>query len=152
MDWLFTTEEGICHVRVAGILVRDGKLLVQNDGASYAIPGGHLRFGETTEEALIREFQEEMGISIVCGRLLWTEENFWRWGIRDAHNLGYYYLVEFPEDCDIPQAGAVMKDNSGVFFDWLSVDTLDKVTIYPEFLRTELHRLDGPRKHFIRRT
>lgn len=90
MDWLFTTEEGICHVRVAGILVRDGKLLVQNDGASYAIPGGHLRFGETTEEALIREFQEEMGISIVCGRLLWTEENFWRWGSRDAHNLGYY--------------------------------------------------------------
>lgn len=152
MDWLFTTEEGICHVRVAGILVRDGKLLVQNGGASYAIPGGHLRFGETTEEALIREFQEEMGISIVCGRLLWTEENFWRWGIRDAHNLGYYYLVEFPADCDIPQAGAVMKDNSGVSFDWLSVDTLDKVTIYPEFLKTELHRLDGPRKHFIRRT
>ncbi len=151
MDWRFTTEEGICHVRVAGILVREGRLLVQNDGSAYAIPGGHLRFGETTEEALLREFQEEMGIDIVCRRLLWTEENFWQWGAKKTHNLGYYYLVELSEGCTAPKAGARMKDNSSVCFDWLPTDSLDGGTIYPEFLKTELCRLDGPPKHFIRR-
>lgn len=151
MDWLFTTEEGICHARVAGVCLQDGRLLVQNDGSSCAIPGGHLRFGETTEEALIREFQEEMGIKIVCKRLLWTEENFWHWRDKKAHNLGYYYLIQLPEGCVGPKAGTLMKDNGNIFFDWLPICELDRVEIYPEFLKTELHQLDGPPKHFVRR-
>lgn len=151
MDWLFQAEEGICHVRVAGILIRDGKLLVQRDSSgAYALPGGHLRFGETTAEALAREFREELDIGITCERLLWTEENFWCWGDKDAHNLCYYYLINLPEGNALPEPGALMKDNSSVVFDWLPVDGLDGIEIYPEFLKTELSQLDGPPKHFVR--
>lgn len=43
-DWLFRDETTVCNVRVAGVLLRDGKLLVQRDknGAEYALPGGHV--------------------------------------------------------------------------------------------------------------
>lgn len=151
MDWLFKTDEGIFHVRVAGILVVDGKLLIQRDASgACAIPGGHLRFGETTTEALAREFREELDMDIICDRLLWTEENFWRWGGTDAHNLCYYYLVSLPVGAALPEPGALMKDNSSIVFDWLPVGELDGVEIYPEFLKTELSQLDGPPKHFVR--
>ena len=152
MDWLFTTGEGICHVCVAGVLLMGGKLLIQRSGErECALPGGHLRFGETTQEALAREFREEMGLDIVCDRLLWTEENFWRWGNKDAHNLGYYYLIRLPKNSNVPQSGALMRDNSRVCFDWLPIDKLTEIVLYPTFLKTEIQRLDGPPKHFVRR-
>ena len=151
MDWLFTTENGICHVRVAGILLKDNRLLVQRDQEQvYALPGGHLGFGETTAEALKREFQEEMGLDILCERLLWTEENFWRWDGKDAHNLGYYYLIQLPEGFPAPKPGTPMKDNGNIRFDWLPIDRLEDVVLYPDFLKTEIFCLDGPPKHFIR--
>ena len=75
-DWLFTSEEYICDVRTVGVLINDGKILVQRDlnGNEYALPGGHIRIGETLETGLIREFKEETGADIKCSRLLWSEE------------------------------------------------------------------------------
>ncbi len=54
-DILFKTESFVFSYRIAGILIRDGKILLQrprnNDG--YSIPGGHVSFGETSDKALI---------------------------------------------------------------------------------------------------
>ena len=56
-DWIFRTDEYICDLRTVGVLVRDGKLLVQRDrdGSEYALPGGHVKIGETTADGLVRE-------------------------------------------------------------------------------------------------
>ena len=37
------------------VLVRDGKLLVQRDrdGSEYALPGGHIKIGETTVDGIV---------------------------------------------------------------------------------------------------
>lgn len=50
MDWLFKVDNTICDLRVAGILIKDNKIVVQRDksGDEYAIPGGHIKIGETT--------------------------------------------------------------------------------------------------------
>ena len=73
-DWLFRTDEYICDLRTVGVLVRDGKLLVQRDrdGSEYALPGGHVKIGETTADGLVREYKEETGADIKVGKLLWT--------------------------------------------------------------------------------
>ena len=59
-DWIFRTDEYICDLRTVGILVRDGKLLVQRDrdGSEYALPGGHVKIGETTADGLVREYKD----------------------------------------------------------------------------------------------
>ena len=56
-DWIFRTDEYICDLRTVGVLVRDGKLLVQRDrdGSEYALPGGHIRIGETTADGLVHK-------------------------------------------------------------------------------------------------
>lgn len=70
-DILFHTTDYIFSYRVGGILLQDNKILLQkpqNEG--YSIIGGHVAFGETTEETLRREFKEELGADIVVNNLL----------------------------------------------------------------------------------
>ena len=151
MDWLFEREQRICHLRVTGLLLRGDHLLAQRSDNVYALPGGHLRFGETTEETLIREYREETGAEIVCDRLLWTEEHFWDWGGKPAHNIGFYYLIHLADHRAIPDGFRPMRDNPGVEIGWVAIDDLPKLCIYPTFLAEEIHHLDEAPKHFIRR-
>lgn len=61
-DWLFATDEYICDLRTVAVLVEDNKILVQREknGNEYALPGGHVKIGETLEKGLIRETMEEI--------------------------------------------------------------------------------------------
>ena len=76
-DILFKADDYIFDVRTVGVLVKDGKILVQRDkdGNEYALPGGHIKLGETTADGLVREYKEETGADIRPGRLLWIENS-----------------------------------------------------------------------------
>lgn len=155
VDILFNSDDYIFDVRTAGVLIRNGKLLVQRErnGCEYALPGGHVQLGETTADALVREYREETGADIRCGRLLWTEECFWEWNGRHAHNLTYYYLIELQSGFDLPDNGEFVphKDNSNVVIGWMPIAELPHIIIYPEFLKEQIRMLDGPPRHFISR-
>lgn len=60
------------RVGVGGVLVRQGRVLVNR--ASYrtrfTIPSGYVEAGESLETAVLREFEEETGVSARVGRLL----------------------------------------------------------------------------------
>ncbi len=52
-------------ISVKGILVREGCVLLgANDRGEWELPGGRIEAGETPEEALIREFLEETGLTV----------------------------------------------------------------------------------------
>ena len=61
---------------VAGILLHEGKAFVAKRGPQgsfsgcWEFPGGKVEPGESDEEALVREFDEEFGIAIGVRRLL----------------------------------------------------------------------------------
>jgi 8-oxo-dGTP diphosphatase len=61
------------RVRVAGILIEDDRLLLiahKKDGGIYwLLPGGGVKYGESLEQALAREFMEELNIGISVGPL-----------------------------------------------------------------------------------
>lgn len=152
-DWLFSSDAYICDVRTVGVLVRDGKFLVQReaDGDAYALPGGHIKIGETLEDGLIREYMEETGANILCKRLLWSEECFWEWKGKRAHNIAFYYLIALADGSDIPDTGEFVahKDNCNVVLGWMPVEEIKNITICPGFLKEEIFCLDGPIKHFV---
>ncbi len=60
---------------VAGFLKKDGKILVgqrpENNtlAGQWEFPGGKIELGETPEQALIRELDEELGIQVEVGDL-----------------------------------------------------------------------------------
>jgi 8-oxo-dGTP diphosphatase len=62
---------------VAGILLDKGRFLVEKrrldkeaDPGYVEIPGGHVKPGETSEEALRREMMEELGIKVEKARMV----------------------------------------------------------------------------------
>lgn len=103
------------------------------------------------EDGLIREIMEEMGVRIKCDRLLWSEECFWKWNEKQAHNIAFYFRIEICGDLGISENGEFVsqKDNCDVVIGWMPIEKIQNITIYPEFLKEEIYHLDGPTKHFI---
>lgn len=63
-------------VRVTGILIDNDSLLlleqnVDNERA-WSLPGGGVEQGESIEQALVREMQEETGLNVTVGDLLYV--------------------------------------------------------------------------------
>ena len=150
-DWIFKSEEGNCGFRCAGVIIRNGKVLLQRDNGEYALVGGHVQIGETGEEAVVREFKEELGVSIQCKRMLWTEECFWDWQGRLTHTLSFYYLAAFSEHSDFPDDGRFhpQKDNTRIQIGWVPLGELENLTVYPAFLKQQIDGLKPG--HFITR-
>lgn len=151
-DWLFESGEYICDLRTVGVLLRNHKILVQRDrdGVEFALPGGHVRMGETFEDGLIREYKEETGADILCKRLLWSEECFWKWNGKQAHSIAFYYQIELCEGSEISIDDFIShKDNCNVVLTWMPIDEMKNHILYPEFLKKEIFNLHDYPKHFI---
>jgi ADP-ribose pyrophosphatase YjhB (NUDIX family) len=102
------------RIRVAGILVKDSRILLvrhEKNGNSYwLLPGGGMEFGETAEEALVREFKEEVGLDISVGKLILVQDSIPPNRHRQVLNL--YFLVSASRfDIKVTTDG-VLKDAS----------------------------------------
>ena len=68
------------RVRVCGILIEHDSILlvrhrsISKKGILWAPPGGGMHFGESAEESLEREFEEETGLKVKVVRFLFTHE------------------------------------------------------------------------------
>ena len=62
-------------IRTRGIIVHNGNLLVVKHSVNtdlYALPGGHLEWGEKIKDSIKREIIEELGVEPQIGRLLYV--------------------------------------------------------------------------------
>lgn len=86
------------NVRVYGILVKDGALLVSDEyikgNRITKLPGGGLEFGEGTIECLTREFKEELGLDILVGAHFYTTDFYVSSSFDTSSQvISIYYLV-----------------------------------------------------------
>ena len=155
-DILFRKDGWVFSYRVAGIAVRNGKVLLQKPTNEdfYAFPGGHVEFGETNEETLIREYKEEIGADIKVGELRWVAEAFFPWGENPCHQICLYYAIEITDE-DIPKDGMFMAKehiegrNFDLEFHWIPTEKLDEIEVYPEKAKKLILSLDEGVKHFV---
>ncbi len=141
-DMCVPCEDGIINIRVGAIIMRDGKILmVGNERADYVYSvGGRIKFGETAEEAIIREVFEETGVKMEIDRLGFIHQNYF---YGDApSNLGkliyeisFYFYMKVP-DGFTPISESFTEDYIKETLKWVSPD--DDIIIYPTFFRTEL--------------
>ena len=66
------------RVRVAGILIENNKILLiehlKKNKKYWLVPGGGVDWGESTAEALIREYKEETNLDITVEKFLFLSE------------------------------------------------------------------------------
>ena len=61
-DMCVRCGEGVINIRVGAIIIKDDKILMvkNNRDDYYYSVGGRIQFGETAEQAVKREVQEEL--------------------------------------------------------------------------------------------
>ena len=115
-----------------GVAILDGKLLLcRAKGAKTSyLPGGHIEFGETGREALVREIREEMGVEATTGRFLGIVENSFMQHGKPHAEINLVYELTFPE----PPKNPVSAEN-WIEFEWHDLADLDSAGLLPEAFR-----------------
>lgn len=104
-----------------GLVVRDGWVLAEEHAV---IPGHHrfvraigggIEFGERAEEALRREFREELGVELSSVELLAVTENLFQLAGEPGHEIVHVFAVRCPELEHLPFGAArPVLDNDSV--------------------------------------
>lgn len=156
MDILFKNDDFVFSYRVGGILVHNGKILLQRPADDdYAIIGGHVTAMETSAETLKREFKEELHAKIAVDDLLAIGEIYFFWGDKPCHQICLYYRVHLLDD-SIPLDGIFHGydelDNERIDLDfcWVPLDELKNGTkVYPLELIPHIVEPTGQIVHFV---
>jgi len=156
-DILFRTEENIFSYRVAGILIKDEKILLHRpmNDTGYSFPGGHVSFGETNEETLIREFREEIAADIQVGELQWVAEIFFPWGDKPCHQICLFYRISLCDETQIPLSSSFYAVDElenikvDLRFSWIPLSEVKNIKIYPVNAKEKLINQSDRIEHFI---
>ena len=147
MDISFKVESQKFNYRVCAMMISDGKILAMHDERSpyYYLPGGRVAMGETAQDAVIREVQEELGITPKIIRPLWLNQAFFTEDVDGLkyHELCIYYLMDIA-DTDLQSRGAVFTSEEGHrthTFEWLAFERLQDEYFYPLFLKKDIFHL-----------
>jgi len=124
---------------VLGIVRKGNKLLVSKgyDKSKkqefYRCLGGGIEFLERSEDALIREFNEELNINIKVGKFLGICESIFNYKGKNAHELVLLYDA-YIDDKDYQEKYKVIDDESETEAVWIEINRFkDKeLTLYPE--------------------
>jgi len=126
-----------------GICIVDGKVLLcrgKGLGSTY-LPGGHIEFGETGREALVREMKEETGLVATAGAFVNVVENsFLQHDKRHCEiNLVYEMTIEEGQRSEVrgqtAEGSEIVSQEDWIGFEWCDVDKLDAANLLPVEMR-----------------
>lgn len=141
----FKIDNGVFNFRVAGILFYKNKVLVHrliNDNF-YAFPGGRVEMFESTENTIIREMNEELGVTVKINRLLWICEHFFTHNDSKYHELCYYYLIECNDNnlLDKGDKFYITEGKNEFEFRWIDVTDIKNEIVYPAVIKDNIENL-----------
>jgi ADP-ribose pyrophosphatase YjhB (NUDIX family) len=132
------------HIRpiVIGLAIRDGAVLAAEgyDDVKgerfYRPPGGEIEFGESSEEALRREWREELDMDLASARFLGVLENRFEFNGEPGHEVVFAYLVELSADDGLRDEIVLREGDLEVRATWLPLAAVrdGSERLYPEGL------------------
>ena len=116
------------RIRVAGYLEQDKKVLLvahKKDSEIYwLLPGGGVRYGESLEEALRREFFEELSIDIQVGEVLLLFDSIAPTGKRHIINICF--------QCTYVSGDYKLGDDKRLYnYKFIDEEEIKKLSMYP---------------------
>lgn len=122
-----------------GLAVRNNKLLVSEgfdtvkNETFYRCLGGGIEFLEKSEDALKREFLEEINKNIIVKDFLGISENIFTYEGKRAHELILFYSIEISDE-NYQEEYKVIDDNGESIAKWIDINEFKnkKKILYPE--------------------
>lgn len=147
MDISFKVENQKFNYRVCALILSENKILAMHDEQSpyFYLPGGRVMMGETAEQAVVREVQEELDVTPKISRPLWLNQAFFTEDVGHLHyhELCIYFLMDI-SGTDLLGRGNVFTLTEGKhthIFEWLAFERLREEYFYPIFLKNEIYNL-----------
>lgn len=126
------------NVRVYGLLIKDqNQVLISRETYNgmrlTKFPGGGLEFGEGVEDALKREFREELGLEVEAERLFYINE-FLQISAFDPKDqlLAIYYLIRPASSASSRWANianSALSQEEHVAFEWVMINQLGEAKL-----------------------
>lgn len=147
MDISFKVENQKFNYRVCALILSENRILAMHDELSpyFYLPGGRVMMGETAEQAVVREVQEELDVTPKIFRPLWLNQAFFTEDVDHLHyhELCIYFLMDI-SGTDLLERGNVFTLTEGKhthMFEWLAFERLREEYFYPIFLKKEIYNL-----------
>ncbi len=148
MDLSLDIEEYRLNIRAAGAIIHNNKILVHRDinKDHCCLPGGRIEIGETSEQTIKRELQEELGKDIEILNYMTTIENFFEMENKKYHEIYFLYKVEFLEEESkkIDYAMHNVEGKEYLRYEWIDLKEIDKCNLLPICLKNILKEEQYP--------
>ena len=138
------------QVKAIGLVWRHGLLLAteipNDDGTIKGVRplGGKVEFGETWQETLVREFDEELGIKVDVVGAAMVFENIYEHHGSAGHEIVFAADVAFPEDAYTNDELITYVEDNGEPCQarWFDVSALDQggLELYPSGLKRRIEQ------------
>jgi len=126
-----------------GVCVRDGKLLLcrAKGGSSTYLPGGHIEFGETGRQALVREVKEELGVESSTSAFLGVVENAFLQHGKPHAEINLVYELKWGTGNGERGTGngelpPLNSQEDWIEFEWCELNRLDEANLLPSAFRS----------------
>lgn len=124
---------------VLGIAKNNNRILVSKgydsvkDSTFYRCLGGGIEFYEISQEALKREFKEEINIDIEVGEFCGIAENIFTFQGEQGHEIVLFYNIKIKDE-DYKEVYPMIDDDGEDVAIWVDIDDFKsgKKILYPE--------------------
>lgn len=153
-DIQFAADSGMFNCRVVGICIKENKIFLSKMRSDdyWTFIGGKAMFGESTDEAVIREYSEEVGAALQVDHLMAVIENFFKLDGKQWHQYIFFYLLRDENNVLEPFDGERhIADESNAVYKWFDLSGLDGIKIKPDCAAEILKKLPKHTEHYINR-